>query len=234
MTNPDTYYNREDQWDFPNAEIDGQQQPMPPYYVIMRLPGSVGEEMVLMIPFVPHGKQNMTAWIAARMDPGHYGELVTFTFPSGKLIYGPEQIQSRIEADPNISQQLSLWRQAGSQVITGNLLVIPIQGSLIYVEPLYLQSTSTQIPQVKRVVVVYNQQVVMADTLDAAIATIFGGAPAPGQTPQVTPQTSTLAAKALDLYNRAVTAQKNGDWATYGDLLNQLNAVLKQLAQPSQ
>ncbi|HEY5529249.1 MAG TPA: UPF0182 family protein [Thermoleophilia bacterium] len=236
MTNPDTFYNREDQWDFPNAQIDGQSQPMPPYYVIMRLPGSIGEEMVLMIPFVPHGKQNMTAWVAARMDPGRYGEVVNFSFPSGKLIYGPEQIQARIEADPNISQQLSLWRQAGSQVITGNLLVIPIQGSLIYVEPLYLQSTQTQIPQVKRVVVVYNQQVVMADTLDEAIAAVFGGAPqqAPGQTPVVTPELQTQAAKALDLYNRAIAAQKNGDWATYGDLLNQLNAVLKQLAQPAQ
>jgi len=232
MTNPDTFYNREDQWDFPNAEIDGQEQPMPPYYIIMRLPGSVGEEMVLMIPFVPHGKQNMTAWVAARMDDGHYGEVVNFSFPSGKLIYGPQQIQARIEADPTISEQLSLWRQAGSQVITGNLLVIPIQGSLIYVEPLYLQATQTQIPQVKRVVVVYGQQVVMGDTLDQAIAAVFGGAApaAPSATAPATPATQTLAAQALDLYNKAVAAQKAGDWAAYGTLLDQLNNVLKQLA----
>lgn len=233
MTNPDTFYNREDQWDFAEEQLDGQMQPMPPYYLIMRLPGSVGEEMVELIPFVPHGKQNMTSWLAARMDAGHYGELVNFLFPSSRLVYGPEQIEGRIEQDPVISAQLSLWRQAGSQVIRGNLLVIPIQGSIIYVKPLYLQATQIKIPQVKRVIVVYNNQVAMGDTLQDAILKVFGAAPAttPGQEP-VTPSTQAqnLAAQALDLYEKAVAAQKNGDWATYGNLLNQLNTVLKQLA----
>jgi len=230
MTNPDTYYNREDQWDFPNAELNGQMTTMPPYYIIMRLPGSIGEEMILMTNFVPHNKQNMTAWLAARMDPGHYGELVNFTFPSGKLVYGPEQIQGRIEQDPTISQQLSLWRQAGSQVITGNLLVIPIQGNLIYVEPLYLQATQTQIPQVKRVVVVYGNQVVMGDTLDQAVAGVFGAARAAAPVATPTAVVQTLAAQAQDLYNRAIAAQRAGDWATYGALINQLGGVLQQIA----
>jgi uncharacterized protein len=232
MTNPDTFYNKEDQWDFPNENVDGTMQPMPPYYLIMRLPGSVGEEMVLFTPFVPHGKQNMISWLAARMDDGHYGELVNFLFPTGRLVYGPEQIEGRIEQDPAISAQLSLWRQAGSQVIRGNLLVIPIQGSLIYVEPLYLQATQIKIPQVKRVIVVYNNQVAMENTLPEAIARVFGAAPAnPSQQPVVvTPQLQNLASQALDLYNKAVTAQKNGDWAAYGQLLTQLNSVLQQLA----
>jgi hypothetical protein len=147
-------------------------------------------------------------------------------------VYGPEQIEGRIEQDPTISAQLSLWRQAGSEVIRGNLLVIPIMGALIYVEPLYLQATQIKIPQVKRVIVVYNNQVAMADTLQEAILKAFGAAPVtPGQTPvTITPQLQNLAAQALDLYEKAVAAQKNGDWATYGTLLNQLNAVLKQLA----
>jgi len=148
-------------------------------------------------------------------------------------VYGPEQIEGRIDQDPTISQQLTLWAQAGSKVIRGNLLVIPIQGSLLYVQPLYLQATNIQLPQVKRVVVVYGNTVVMGDTLDAAIAQVFGGAavqpPSGGPSVTVTPQMQSLISQALDLYNKAVAAQKAGDWATYGQLLNQLNGVLKQL-----
>jgi len=236
MTNPDQFYNKEDEWDFPNETINGQSQPMRPFYVILRVPGETREEMVLLLPFTPHNKQNMIAWLGARMDGAHYGEMINFVFPSGKLVYGPEQIEGRIEQDPTISQQLSLWRQAGSEVIRGNLLIIPIQGSLLYVEPLYLQATQLKIPQVKRVVVVYGQQVAMEPTLDGAIARIFAGAPSALET-QVqqaaqtgTPGQQNLAQQALDLYNRAINAQKTGDWATYGSLLNQLSSVLQQLA----
>jgi hypothetical protein len=207
---------------------------MTPFYVILRIPGEAREEMVLLLPFTPHGKQNMIAWLGARMDLAHYGELVNFVFPSGKLIYGPEQIEGRIEQDPEISRQLSLWRQAGSEVIRGNLLVIPIEGSLIYVEPLYLQATQIKIPQVKRVVVVYGQQVAMAPTLNEAIANIFAGAPpAPVSTePQPTQPapSADLAKQALDLYNKAVEAQKAGDWAAYGNYVNQLKDTLNKLA----
>lgn len=247
MTNPGQFYNKEDQWDFPKEASDSGKEMMPPYYIILRLPGEVGEEMVMLIPFVPHNKTNMISWLGARMDKGHYGEMINFIFPSGKLIYGPEQIEGRIEQDPIISQQLSLWRQAGSEVLRGNLLVIPIEGSLIYVEPLYLQATNIKIPQVKRVIVVYNQNVVMESSLPSAVQVAFGslntGQVVPGQpspptqtsqpAQQPNPQTQNLASQALDLYNRAVEAQKSGDWATYGQLLNQLNGVLQQLANQS-
>lgn len=236
MTNPRQFYNKEDLWAFPNETLDTSKEPMVPYYVIMRLPGERGEEMVMMLPFTPNSKQNMISWLGARMDGDHYGELINYLFPSDKLIYGPEQIEGRIEQDPDISRQLSLWRQAGSQVIRGNLLVIPIEESILYVEPLYLQATQIPIPQIKRVVVVYGQQVVMETTLEGAIARIFGGAPpSPEIASQVAPATqpsqtvAQLSAQAVDLYNKAIEAQKAGDWATYGQLLAQLSDVLNQL-----
>lgn len=237
MTDPKEFYNKEDEWDFPEEVADGK-VPMEPYYVIMKLPDEQGEEMVLMLPFVPHTKQNMISWLGARMDGEHYGELVNYMFPSGRLIYGPEQIEGRIEQDPEISRQLSLWRQEGSQVIRGNLLVIPIEQSLIYVEPLYLQATQIPIPQIKRVVVVYGQQVVMEGTLDQAMARLFAGAPPsaitppPEQKPAV--EISDLTKQALDLYNKAVEAQKAGDWSAYGNYLSQLNDILNQLAEANQ
>jgi hypothetical protein len=234
MTNPDQFYNKEDEWDFATEVYDAGAQQMTPYYVIMRIPGEVGEEMVLLVPFTPRKKQNMIAWLGARMDGKNYGKLVNFVFPSGKLVYGPEQIEGRIEQDPEISRQLSLWRQEGSEVIRGNLLVIPIEESLIYVEPLYLQATQIKIPQIKRVIVVYGDQVVMEDRLDQAILRVFAGAPAtPAEptTPQPTrPEVGDLAQQALDLYNKAVEAQKAGDWGSYGSYLNQLSDVLNQLA----
>jgi len=206
--------------------------------------------MVLMMPFVPHKKQNMIAWLGARMDGEHYGEMINYMFPSGKLIYGPEQIEGRIEQQPEISKQLSLWRQEGSQVIRGNLLVIPIEQSLIYVEPLYLQATEIKIPQIKRVVVAYGQQVVMEPTLEQAVARLFAGAPPteiivepvveepteeePTEEPveeEPTEEPTSLAAQALDLYNKAIEAQKSGDWAAYGSYLEQLENVLKQLSE---
>jgi uncharacterized membrane protein (UPF0182 family) len=235
MTNPRQFYFKEDEWDFPNETQTNTAQPMAPYYLIMRLPYETGEEMVLFMPFVPHTKQNMIAWLGARMDGDHYGELVNFKFPSGRLVYGPQQINGRIEQDPTISEQLSLWRQAGSQVIQGNLLVIPIEQSILYVQPLYLQATQTPIPQIKRVVVVYGNQVVMEPTLDGALARIFGGAQPTPVTPTTTPapnqSVSALVAQAVQLYNQAISAQKAGDWASYGNLLNQLQNVLNQLSK---
>jgi uncharacterized membrane protein (UPF0182 family) len=232
MTDPRQFYSKEDAWDVPQVTLtSGDRGPVAPYYIILKLPDEQGDEMVLMLPFAPHGKQNMISWLGARMDGVHYGEMINYVFPSGRLIYGPEQIEGRIEQDPNISQQLSLWRQAGSTVIRGNLLVIPIEQSLLYVEPLYLQATQIPIPQIKRVVVVYGQQVVMEPTLDQAIARIFAGAPpsvvtpAPGQK-----SAGDLAKQALDLYNKALDAQKSGDWAAYGNYLNQLSDILSQLA----
>lgn len=240
MTDPDQFYSKEDEWDFPQEIFDSAPQMMSPYYVIMRLPEERGEEMVLFIPFTPRTKQNMISWFGARMDGEHYGELVNYRFPRGRLVYGPEQIEGRIEQDPEISRQLSLWRQEGSEVVRGNLLVIPIDQSIIYVEPLYLQATQIKIPQIKRVVVAYGEQIVMEPTLDLALNRVFGAAqpatpPTAQPEPEPEPVTSTdvaaLAAQASDLYNKAIEAQRVGDWAAYGEYLKQLEGVLSDLGK---
>lgn len=236
MTDPKEFYNKEDEWDFAQELFENAKQPMVPYYIIMKLPEQEGEEMVLMLPFVPHKKQNMISWLGARMDGEHYGELINYTFPSGKLVYGPEQIEGRIEQDPDISRQLSLWRQEGSKVIRGNLLVIPIEQSLIYVEPLYLEAVQIKIPQIKRVVLVYKDQVVMEPTLERAFARVFKGAQPtavepPPEEKQPEEGLGDLSDRALDLYNKAVDAQKKGDWATYGEYLKQLSETLEKLKE---
>ena len=144
----------------------------------MRLPGEPKEEFVLLIPFNPSKKDNLSAWLAARSDPPHYGKLVVYNFPKQKLIYGPRQIEARIDQDSFISQQLTLWNQRGSQVIRGNLLVIPIERSLVYVEPLYIAAEKGQLPELKRVIVGFGDRIAMDETLEGAMARVFGG-PAP-------------------------------------------------------
>ena len=148
---------------------------MEPYYLILRLPGDPKEEFVLLIPFNPSKRDNLSAWLAARSDPPHYGKLVVYNFPKQKLVYGPRQIEARIDQDSFISQQLSLWNQRGSQVIRGNLLVIPIERSLLYVEPLYIAAEKGQLPELKRVIVGFGDRIAMDETLEGAIARVFGG-----------------------------------------------------------
>ncbi len=236
MTEPRQFYNKEDEWDFPKETYNEGAQEMVPYYLIMKLPDEPKEEMVLLLPFVPHKRENMISWFAARMDGDKYGELINFAFPAGKLIYGPEQIEGRIEQDPMISQQLSLWRQEGSQVIRGNLLVIPIEGSILYVEPLYLQAVQIRIPQIKRVILAYGQQVVMETTLERALERIFTGVP-PDKTEEEKPKAadiSELSQRAVEIYEKATEAQKAGNWAQYGEYLKQLGEVLKSLNEQAQ
>ena len=136
---------------------------MEPYYLILRLPGEPKEEFVLLIPFTPSKKDNLAAWLAARSDPPHYGKLVVYNFPKQKLIYGPRQIEARIDQDSFISQQLSLWNQRGSQVIRGNLLVVPIERSLVYVQPLYIAAERGQLPELKRVIVGFGDRIAMEE-----------------------------------------------------------------------
>ncbi|MCA9483624.1 MAG: UPF0182 family protein [Nitrospina sp.] len=171
MKTPQVFYNKEDEWQIP--QIDGRQ--MTPYYTIMKLPGKTQEEYILMLPFTPRGKQNMAAWMVARSDGEHYGKLVVYAFPKQKLIYGPSQIVARINQEAEISRQISLWDQRGSQVIQGNLLVIPIEESLIYVRPLYLKADTGKIPELKRVIVGYEDKIAMEPTLEQALARIFSG-----------------------------------------------------------
>ncbi len=171
MKTPQIFYNKEDQWEIP--EIDGKG--MQPYYTIMKLPGKSQEEYILMLPFTPSGKQNLSAWMVGLSDGVDYGKLLIYKFPKQKLIYGPEQMVARINQDAEISRQISLWDQRGSQVIQGNLLVIPIEESLIYVRPLYLKAENGKIPELKRVIVGYQDQIAMEPTLDEALSKIFRG-----------------------------------------------------------
>lgn len=252
MTDPRVFYNKEDLWRVAQSAARGENAPMTPYYTIMKL-AEVGtrEEFILMVPFTPARKENMIAWMAARCDVPNYGKVVVFTFPKQKLVYGPQQIESRIDQDPAISQELTLWGQGGSKVIRGTLLVIPVRNAVLYIEPLYLTTeTGTGLPQLKRVIVSYSDKVVMEPTLDAALTSIFGGpsnapvlattgaapgvASAPGQvsTAAASPASNVtaLAREARQHFDKANQLLRQGDWAGYGAEMKKLQDVLQQLA----
>ncbi len=189
MKDPRVFYNREDLWAFPNELFAQSPQPLEPYYVNLRLDPARGEEFALILPFTPAGKDNMVAWMAGRSDMPNYGRLLVYRFPKDRTVFGPMQIEARINQDPTISAQLSLWNQQGSQVIRGNLLVVPVADALLYVEPLYLQAAGSALPELKRVIVAYGARIAMEPTLEAALARIFVGLPSepaatsPGQPP---------------------------------------------------
>ncbi|MEO1209777.1 MAG: UPF0182 family protein [Cyanobacteria bacterium J06638_20] len=173
MTDPQVFYNREDQWRSPQEIYGEQQQALEPYYLIMKLPIATDEEFILFSPFAPSQRTNLIAWLAARSDDEDYGKILLYRFPKQEQVFGTEQIEARINQDPVISQQISLWNRRGSQAIQGNLLIIPIEDSLLYVEPLYLQAEQNQIPSLTRVIVAYGNRIVMAETLENALAAIF-------------------------------------------------------------
>lgn len=254
MDQPQVFYNKEDQWELAAVPTGGgEDRPMEPYYTIMKLPQGQTEEFILMLPFVPKGKNNLAAWMVARADGDNYGKLLVYRFPKQKQIFGPRQIVARINQDPEISRQLSLWNQRGSQVILGTLMVIPIEESLIYVQPLYLQAESGRIPELRRVIVVAENRIAMEPTLNESLARIFGSsvaAPAKPETeaataaqsaqatttsqqpaPSVPATVTALSAQARQHYDRAIQAQREGDWARYGEELKQLGVVLEQLAR---
>jgi uncharacterized membrane protein (UPF0182 family) len=208
--------------------------------MVMRLPEESQAEFILMVPFTPRGKDNLASWMVARNDGAHYGELVVYRFPKQSLVFGPTQIVNRINQDTEIARQLALWDQGGSQVIRGNLLVIPIEESLIYVMPLYLRAQGGRIPELKRVVVAYQNRVVMEETLDAGLTQLFGSAGAaareparvsgtPGAASAVSAGAADLARRANESFRRAVEAQRVGDWARYGEELRRLEDLLRQL-----
>jgi uncharacterized membrane protein (UPF0182 family) len=174
MQAADVFYNREDLWQFPRQPVgDGGTAPMVPYYIIMRLPGETQAEFFIMIPMVPSRRDNMIAWLAARCDAPDYGKLIVYEFPKEKLVYGPFQIEARIHQNTEISQQISLWNQMGSRVIRGNLLVIPIENSILYISPLYLRAEQGHLPELKRVIAAYGEHVVMKETLAEALSALF-------------------------------------------------------------
>jgi uncharacterized membrane protein (UPF0182 family) len=209
---------------------------MQPYYVVMRLPDTQKEEFILILPFTPSNKDNMIAWMAARSNGQEYGKLLLYEFPKQSLVYGPRQIEARIDQDPQISQQFTLWSQAGSKVIRGDLLVIPIARSLLYVEPVYLRAEQGELPQLKRVIVAYDKAVTMQENLEQSLAAIFGGgqALAAGTPTPVTGATAALARSALEAYQRAEAALRQGNWADYGRYQSELQRILQQMNQPQQ
>ena len=251
MTQPAVFYNREDQWQIPTIESGGEAQPMQPYYTIMRLPGESEAEFIQMLPFTPRNRDNLAAWLVARSDGANYGRLRVFEFPKQKLVFGPRQVVARISQDQTIAPQITLWNQQGSEVIWGTLMVIPIEESLIYVRPLYLRAQGGRIPELTRVIVAYNNQIVMEPTLEAALARLFGGsppAPAPEteqvrrDLPDARPASVTtpvpngdavpldaLATEARGHYDAAIAAQRAGDWSRYGDELRRLGQVLERM-----
>ena len=239
MEAPEVFYNREDLWQFPRQPTEGGTALMTPYYMIMRLPGEKEAENILMLPMVPSQRENMIAWLAARCDPPHYGELIVYEFPKDKLVYGPFQIEARINQNTAISQQLSLWNQLGSRVIRGNLHVIPVENSILYVSPLYLRASTGQIPELKRVIAAYGDHVVMEETLAQALAAIFPepaaqasqrAAAAPPQR-KVAPPEADRAREALGHYKQAMERLKAGDWQGFGAELEELRLVLEHSSE---
>ncbi len=245
MTEPAVFYNREDQWEVPTIDDSGEgQTAMQPYYTIMRLPGEQDPEFIQMLPFTPRRRDNLAAWLVARSDAAHYGDVRVFQFPKQKVVFGPRQVVARINQDQMISPQITLWNQQGSQVTWGTLMVIPIEESLIYVRPLYLRGAGGRIPELTRVVVVYQDQIVMEQSLEAALARLFGdgaaprpqappvtntAGPAPVTAPSPAPELSDLADQAQGHYQRAIEAQRAGDWAKYGEEIKALGQALERM-----
>lgn len=245
MRDPQVFYNKEDLWVIPRLPQEGRDREMEPYFTIMRLPEERKEEFVLLSGFNPSGRDNMIALLVARMDPPQYGRLIAYQFPKQKLVFGPRNIQARINQDPVISQQIALWNQQGSRVITGSLLAIPIDESLIYVQPLYLAASEQgALPELRRVVVAYGNQIAMEPTLEASLGRIFGGRvrgdeppgrpaaerpAAPGAAP-----TAAIAAgvqRAWEAWQRGQEALRKGDWGTYGQEQKRIEEALRQLRE---
>jgi uncharacterized membrane protein (UPF0182 family) len=245
MQDPRVFYNQEDLWQTPTEVRESGQTEMSPYYVTIRLPGSEQPEFMMIRPYVPAGKQNMIAWLYADSDGSDYGQLGVYKFSKEALVYGPMQIESRIDQDPTISQQLTLWNQRGSSVNRGNLIVIPIDGSLLYIEPLYLQAEASRLPELKRVVVAYQNRVAMASSLSSGLAQMLAERPAgeeqfqaPGREQEPTePLPSGVAGLARSAQLHYEAAQKcleEGDWTCYGQELQALERDLEALVNTTE
>ena len=255
MLDTRVFYNEEDLWEVPQISGSDSQNKvrMEPYYVMFSLPGEPQTEFLLIQPYTPKGKNNMIAWLAARNDLPHYGELVVYELPKQELVFGPVQIQARIDQTPEISEQFTLWNQSGSRVTRGNLIIIPINDSFLYVEPVYLQAESSALPELKRVIVATGSRIAMQETLGEALLALFSdeaivveAPPDTGETEELPDAAATPVAVDIDLetatveeliaaadthFTAAQTAQQNGDWATYGAELDQLEVILDRLVE---
>jgi len=240
MTDPQVFYNREDLWTAPMEKYAGEAQPMQPYYILAKLPGSDQLEYLLMTPFTPQNRDNMISWMAARSDFPAYGQMLFYELPKEKLVYGPNQIEAMIDQNTTLSQQLTLWNQQGSRVIRGKEIVTPIENSFLYVVPLYLRAEGTNFPQLKRVIAVAGDKVVMEPTLDEALNALFGTQhPQPVASQGDTKQTTGAAAgmttgqlnagQARIQFEDAQHAMQQGDWEKFG---NAMEALKQLLAKP--
>lgn len=235
MTDPYVFYNKEDLWVVPTEIVEGKEEKMEPYYIIMRLPGQPKAEYILMLPYTPNNRPNMIAWMCVRMDGSEYGHMLVYSFPKQQTVYGPMQIEARISQDTEISRQLTLWDQKGSQTYRGNLIIIPIENSILYIEPLYLQAESSKMPELKRVIAAFDDKVVMESSLDQALVSLFGESQ--NQTLAQTAQQSDVSGKdiqqlaqaARQYYDQATDCLKQGDWSGYGDNIDKLNDVITRM-----
>jgi uncharacterized membrane protein (UPF0182 family) len=259
MTNPQVFFIKEDQWQVPTIDEERGSVPMEPYYTVMRLPGETRTEFVQMLPYTPRQKENLAAWIVARSDGEHYGKMLVFQFPKQKIIFGPKQVVGRINQDQRIAPEITLWSQQRSRVIWGTLLVIPVNESLLYVRPLYLKSPEGRIPELKRVVVAYQNRIEMAETLTQALARIFGPtilqslaqdrlgsdpalakidieepdsllpAGTPGATPAAAGTVGALVAEMTAQFDAADKALAARDFAAYGEAMKKARQALERL-----
>lgn len=225
MDDTKTFYNREDVWEIPKEILEDEKIQMEPYYVILTLPGNENPEFLLMLPFTPKGRDNIIAWLAARCD-GNYGELKLYEFPKGQLVYGPMQIEARIDQNAEISKLFTLWGQVGSKVIRGNLLVIPIENSILYIEPVYLRAVNAQIPELRGVIVVYRDMLAMRPTLDEALTSVFGK-----EIPEKVGGKSIqeIVESLVELYDRAIEEAKVGNWSGAGEYIEKLGEEIENL-----
>ncbi len=238
MTDPQVFYNREDLWTSPLENYGGETQQMQPYYILTKLPGSSHLEYMLMTPFTPNNRDNMISWMAARSDFPEYGRMICYDLPKEKLVYGPNQIEAMINQDTTISQQLTLWNQNGSRVIRGKQIVTPIGQSFLYVVPLYLMAEGANIPQLKRVIAVAADKVVMEPTLDEALAALFEAPPpkigaAPAPEPPTNPPSNARSPEfgtAKKAFDDAQEALQHGNWTDFGKAMD---ALKRQLDTPA-
>jgi len=232
MTDPKVFYNKENLWEIPAYG----ERSLEPYYVILKLPEEGKEEYILLLPYTPAKRDNLAAWLAARCDEPNYGKLVVYTFPRDRLIFGPRQIDARIDQDSYISQQLTLWGQRGSNVIRGSLFIIPIETSLLYVQPLYLAAEDKGgLPELRRVILAYENDVVMEQNLETGLQRLFGGRVVPDKQEKVTDEVSASiegpAREARSTFERANEYLRRGDWKGYGEQMEKLGQILRKMSK---
>jgi len=251
ITDPNVFYTREDLWAIPLEQYFGQEQLIEPYYTILQLPGYSEPEYVLILPFTPDKRNNMIAWLVARCDQPNFGEVEMFLFPKERVILGPKQVENRIDQDTEISEQFTLWSQSGSRVIRGNLLVLPINNALLYVEPVFLEAEGGGLPELARVIVVFQDKVVMENTLEEALIHIFGeletvpadieedlsidipeeAQPDEERSVIADEDLAELIGQAQAVYEEALQRQQEGDWAGYGEKIEELEEILSELGR---